>query len=157
MVPAGFDEGDEAWRHRRNWRSPRATRTSSTCATRWRQRVVVGIGIRANDSGNLLIQRSVDVEQRASDVEQRDLRRTAITDDDRVQWHHAAVARNIAGDPEAEHAEVSATRPSASTAVAGRRPSSGRVEVQVERILGPQQSSLIACRHGIQQARGCGQ
>ena len=115
------------------------------------QRILLVVGAARAQPGNLFIQRCVHVQQRAGDIQQRVLAGGAVAAHDRVH-RVALVEHHRTRHAKAEHAErVGHLVEHFDLRLQPGRAARAGAQVQVERILDPQQVFLHRRRNGVQQ------
>ena len=151
MVPVGFDEGDEGVAHAGEIGGGFAREHAHDLARFLREQVVAGIGIALAQARDLVVQRVVDVDQRAGHFQQTGFARGPGAAGDVLQ-HRALFLDHALGRLQADHAQGVADPVQRIRLLLqlGRVVEAG-AQVQVERVLDPQQVFLQRRGHGVQQ------
>ena len=151
VVPAGLDERDERLAGIGEVRDRLAHQRRQRQLRFHRERVVGGLGTGATELGHLFVERRIDVQQRAGDIEQGLLARRRGAGDD-VAHGVALLLHDRARRGEAEHAEgVGHPCQYFDLRLQAGDIARTHAQMQVQRILDPQQVFLDGRRDGVQQ------
>ncbi len=150
MIPVGLDEGDELLA-RRSEIDDRLLRQHLDGALRFdRARILLAFVGRAAQACDLIIQRRVHVEQRAGDVEQRALVGLAAAFGHVAQCV-ALLLHDIARHAQAHHAQGVGDVAQFGNLLLQRCGIAARAQVQIQRVLDPQQFFLDRAAHRVEQ------
>ena len=151
MVPVGFDEGDQRLAGVAEVGDRLAYDDVEHLARFGGQAVVVGLAVGQPEARNLVVQRGIDVKQRAGDVEQRGLVGQPTATDDFID-SIALLQHNPTGDAQVHHAKgVADPGQRLDLRMQLRDVGLAGAQVQVQRILDPQQVFLDRRRHRVEQ------